>query len=77
MLSVKVSTKHQIAVPSEARRALGIKAGDRLTVVIREDEIALRPRSPRAVERLRGLGGGYYGDDPVAYVRALRDEWED
>jgi AbrB family looped-hinge helix DNA binding protein len=77
MLSVKVSTKHQIAVPSEARRALGIKAGDRLTVVIREDEIALRPRPPRAVERLRGLGGGYYGDDPVAYIRALRDEWED
>lgn len=77
MLSVKVSTKHQIAVPSEARKALGIKAGDRLTVVIREDEIALRPRPSRAVERLRGLGGGYYGDDPVAYVRALRDEWED
>lgn len=77
MLSVKVSTKHQVAVPSEARKALGIKAGDRLTVVIRKDEIALRPRSPRAVERLRGLGGGYSGEDPVAYVRALRDEWED
>ena len=28
MLSVKVSTKHQIAVPSDARRALGIQAGD-------------------------------------------------
>lgn len=76
MLSVKVSTKHQISVPSEARRALGIKAGDRLTVEIRDDEIALRPRPPRAADRLRGLGGGYYGD-PVAYVRALRDEWED
>ncbi len=77
MLSVKVSTKHQIAVPSEARKALGIKAGDRLSVVIRKDEIALRPRPPRAVERLRGMGGGFYGDDPVAYIRALRDEWED
>lgn len=77
MLSVKVSTKHQIAVPSAARKALGIKAGDRLTVVIRDDELALRLRPPRAVERLRGLGRGYYGDDPVAYIRALRDEWED
>jgi AbrB family looped-hinge helix DNA binding protein len=77
MLSVKVSAKHQIAVPSEARKALGIQAGDRLTVVIRRDEIALQPRPGNAVDRLRGLGRGYYGDDPVAYVRALRDEWDD
>ena len=76
MLSVKVSTKHQIAVPSEARRALGIKAGDRLVVEIREDEIALKPRPHGAAERLRGIGEGTYGD-PVAFVRALRDEWED
>lgn len=76
MLSVKVSTKNQIAVPSEARRALGIKAGDRLTVVIREGEFALQPRPKGAVERLRGIGQGTYGD-PVAFVRALRDEWED
>lgn len=76
MLSVKVSTKHQISVPSAARRALGIKAGDRLTVEIRDDEIALKPRTGGAVDRLRGSGQGTYGD-PVAYVRALRDEWED
>jgi AbrB family looped-hinge helix DNA binding protein len=76
MLSVKVSTKHQISVPSAARRALGIKAGDRLTVEVREGEIALKPRTGSAVDRLRGSGRGTYGD-PVAYVRALRDEWED
>jgi AbrB family looped-hinge helix DNA binding protein len=77
MLSVKVSAKHQIAVPSEARKALGIKAGDRLTVEIRDRELALVPRPSTAVERLRGLAGGYWGDDPVAYIRALRDEWEE
>lgn len=76
LLSVKVSTKHQISVPSAARRALGIKAGDRLTVEIREEELALKPRPGGAVDRLRGSGQGTYGD-PVAYVRALRDEWED
>ena len=76
MLSVKVSSKHQIAVPSEARRALGIKAGDRLTVEIRTNELVLKPRPGSAVERLRGSGRGMYGD-PAAYVRALRDEWED
>lgn len=77
MLSVKVSSRHQIAVPSEARRALGIRAGDRLAVEIRRDVIVLRPQSRTTAERLRGTGRGIYGPDPVAYVRALRDEWED
>ena len=76
MLSVKVSTKHQISVPSEARRALGIKAGDRLAVEIRKGAMVLTPRPGGAAERLRGIGEGTYGD-PVAFVRALRDEWED
>lgn len=77
MLSVKVSSKYQIAVPSEARKALGIKAGDRLGVEVREGAIVLRPRVATTASRLRGTGKGIYGPDPVAYVRALRDEWED
>lgn len=77
MLSVKVSSRHQIAVPSEARKALGIKAGDRLGVEVRGDVIVLRPRPGSAAERLRGTGKGVFGPDPVAYIRALRDEWEE
>jgi looped-hinge helix DNA binding domain, AbrB family len=77
MLSVKVSSRHQIAVPSEARKALGIKAGDRLAVEVRGDVIVLRPRASTTAGRLRGTGKGLYGRDPVAYVRALRDEWDD
>ena len=76
MLSVKVSSKNHVVVPSEARKALGIKPGDRLEVEIGENEITLRPRGGSAIERLRGSGRGFYGPDPVAYVRALRDEWE-
>jgi looped-hinge helix DNA binding domain, AbrB family len=77
MLSVKVSSKHQIAVPSEVRRRLGIKAGDRLEVEIRDDVIVLRPRAGSAADRLLGMGRGMYPPDPVSYVRALRDEWEE
>lgn len=77
MLSVKVSSKHQIAVPSEVRRRLGIKAGDRLEVEIRDDAIVLHPRAGTVADRLYGSGRGLYGPDPVAYVRALRDEWEE
>lgn len=75
MLSVKVSTKHQIALPSRARRQLGIQAGDRLAVEVDQDRIVLRLQRGHAADRLLGLGRGVYGD-PVSYVRALRDEWE-
>ena len=78
MLSVKVSSKHQIVVPSEARRALGIHAGDRLEVHVTPDAIVLRPRAQRSGTRLRGLGReSWQGIDPVTYVRQLRQEWDD
>jgi AbrB family looped-hinge helix DNA binding protein len=76
MLSVKVSSKHQIVVPGRVRRELGIKAGDRLSVEVRGREIVMR-QDGSAVDRLYGSGEGMYGSDPVAYVRALRDEWEE
>jgi AbrB family looped-hinge helix DNA binding protein len=77
-LSVKVSTKHQIVVPSEARHALGIEAGDRLDVEIVDGVILLRPRRGTAASRLRGLGReAWQGVDPVEYVRRLRQEWDE
>ncbi len=77
MLSVKVSTKHQIVVPSEARHRLGIQPGDRLSVEIRDDELILRRRPARPSERLRGLFKGMYdGKDAVEFVRELREESE-
>ena len=75
MLSVKVSSKNQIVVPAKVRRELGIKAGDRLSVEVRRREVVLRPGGS-AADRLYGIGRGVYGD-PVAYIRALRDEWEE
>ncbi|MHB8892255.1 MAG: AbrB/MazE/SpoVT family DNA-binding domain-containing protein [Candidatus Limnocylindrales bacterium] len=79
MLSVKVSTKHQIVVPSEVRSRLGIVAGDRLEVIITDDAIVMRKRPARPSDRLRGLGAGkgWYEPDPDTYLRQLRDEWED
>lgn len=75
-LSAKVSTKHQISLPSEARRRLGIMPGDRLSVVVRDDELVLRRRPAKASERLRGLARGTYGSDPDRYLREIRDEAE-
>ena len=77
MLSVKVSTKHQIVVPSAVRHQLGIKAGDRLEVRVEDGDVVLHPRPAKASERLRGLGKGMYGPDVDSYIRDLRDEWEE
>ena len=76
MLSVKISSKHQIAVPSEVRKRLGLKAGDRLDVEILGDVIHLRRHVP-AGARLLGIGARLHDrTDPVERIRALRDEWE-
>jgi len=77
MLSVKVSTKNQIALPSAARRQLGIEPGDRLSVEVTADALVLRLRPARASDRLRGLGAeAWRGIDPVGHVRRLREESE-
>jgi AbrB family looped-hinge helix DNA binding protein len=73
MPSVKISTKHQIAVPSEARRKLGLKAGDRLDVEVEGDVIHLRRHVP-AGDRLYGIGAHLAdGTDPAERIRAMRD----
>ena len=78
VLSVKVSTKHQIVVPSAARRQLGIESGDRLDVELTDTAIVLRKAPARPADRLRGLGKEIWaGIDPVEYVRELRREWDD
>ncbi len=77
VLSVKVSSKNQISIPSEARRRLGIEAGERLSVEIVDESLVLRRRPQRASDRLWGLGRGLYGPDPVAFVREIRDELEE
>ena len=77
MQSVKVSTKHQISLPSAARRQLGIQPGDRLAVEVTGDALVLRLRPDRASQRLRGLGSATWrGIDPVRYVRDLRVDRE-
>lgn len=75
MPSVKVSSKHQVSLPSDARRRLGIQAGDRLSVEVTSDALVLRVRPARPSERLRGLGSAAWrGADPVDHVRAIREQ---
>ena len=47
--SVKMSSKHQIVVPREARAVLGLRPGDRLLVTVTGDGVIEMRREPRDV----------------------------
>jgi AbrB family looped-hinge helix DNA binding protein len=67
MADVILSEKNQIVIPREARKALGLKPGDKLLVVPRV--ILEKPKSYAAA----GLGRGLYLED---YLKKERESWE-
>ena len=50
-----LSSKNQIVVPREAREALGVKAGDKLLIVVRGDTVIIFPRPKSFTKALAGL----------------------
>jgi AbrB family looped-hinge helix DNA binding protein len=74
MAEVTVSSKNQIVLPPEARRALGSKAGDKVQVVVMGDwVIALKKAEKSHPKALRGIGKGLY---PPDYLQKERDSWD-
>jgi AbrB family looped-hinge helix DNA binding protein len=73
MAEATLSTKNQIVVPREAREALGLKAGDRMLVVVRGKRVIVleKPKSHHAA--VRGLGRGAYSRN---YLRKERQSWD-
>ena len=53
-VSVKMSSKNQIVVPKVARDALGLEAGDRLVVSVRDDRIEMEKQPADLEDRLEG-----------------------
>ena len=71
---VKVSKKHQIAVPSEVTKQLGIRSGDELLVELRDGYAVVLP--PAYSQRLRGLHREVWaGVEAQEYVRQEREAW--
>ena len=68
-----LSSKNQIVIPREAHDALGVKAGDKLLVVVRGDKvIALqKPKSHQAA--IRGLARDSYTS---GYLPKERRSWD-
>ena len=73
MLEAKLSTKNQIVIPQAARKALRLKPGDKILIVVREDRVLLllKPKSHAAA--IRGLGRSSYAE---SYLEKERDSWE-
>ena len=75
-LAVKVSRRHQISLPSVARRQLGIEAGDRLLVDVQDGILILMPQPDDLVAHMAGLHRDVWSStDADAYLREERDAW--
>ncbi len=73
MSTIKMSSKNQVVIPSEARLKLGLKAGDRLKVLIKGDSICLIKEPDNYVKKLYGSGKDIYNGN---YLVAERDSWD-
>ena len=68
-----MSAKNQIVIPREARKALGLKPGDKILVVVKSGKVLVlqRPKSYHAA--IRGLARGKY---PKDYLHKERQSWK-
>lgn len=75
MFHAKVTSKGQVTIPKGVREALGIREGDRITFLVREESALLRPLHQRSLRELHGAlpaTRGYPGRDQVR--REVREE---
>jgi len=75
-VSVKVSSRYQIAVPRIAREKLDIQSGDRLLVDVQDGVLILIPQPQDYVAHLAGLHKEVWaGVDTTAYLEEEREAW--
>ena len=73
---VRVSRKHQVVVPREAREALGVGAGDELVVEVEKGKVMIKPRPRSYARHMLGLHKDVWkGVKPDEYVRKERESW--
>ena len=77
LTTVKVSSRNQIALPSQARKKLGIQPGDRLLVEVQDGVLVLIPQPEDYVATMTGLHHEVWdGVDTEAYLNEERDAWQ-
>lgn len=73
MSTTTLSSKNQIVVPREARKALGLKPGDKLLVVVHGEKLLVLQKPRSYAKAIQALGKGWYSED---YLRKERESWE-
>ena len=75
---VKLSSKYQVVIPKEARKKLGLRAGDQLAVEVEGGKVIVRPRPKNYTNYMLGLGKEIWeGIDASEYVRKERELWKE
>ena len=72
-MAVKLSSKNQIVVPLEARKALGLKPGDKLEIVVKGNMIMMFPKPKSWEAAIHGIARGLYPED---YIEKERQSWD-
>ncbi len=73
---VKVSRKHQVVVPREAREALGVGAGDELVVEVDKGKVMVKARPRSYARHMLGLHKSVWkGVKTDDYLRREREAW--
>jgi AbrB family looped-hinge helix DNA binding protein len=73
MPEATLSSKYQIVVPKDARKALRVKAGDKLLIVLHDNCLLVMPKPKSFAKALRGSMRGVY---PKDYLRKERASWD-
>ncbi len=73
---VRVSRKHQVVVPREAREALGVGAGDELVVEVEKGKVMIKARPKSYARHMLGLHKSVWkGVRVEEYIRKEREAW--
>ena len=81
MNSATISTKGQLVIPTRFRKALHLRAGDKVSLTLQGDKLLLQREQPRRARLVRGKFGRVVlvappGTPPMTpeRIKALRDE---
>ena len=73
MAEAKLSSKNQIVIPREARKALNLKAGDRVIVSVHGERVIVLEKPKSYADAIRGIARKTY---PKNYLRKERRSWK-
>jgi antitoxin ChpS len=79
MATVTLSSKHQVTLPVDMVRSLGLKPGDKLVAELIDGHIVLLPEPESWVDYFAGSAKGLYGstkEEIDRYIAEVRYGWD-